>query len=302
MKPRVCLHCGVTYKPSGWKSRYCSMSCSGKRLRKSPEVRLQWMLERINKTEACWLWTGRIGFHGYGLATHLGRPMSAHRLYWQLVNGAIPAGMVLDHTCRIRHCVNPDHLRICTPRENSDLAWQRGAPPVRYPTKRKKVGRRRRTSRISSCIQCGTAFDSLRPNHVFCSKVCRYGAQRVSLAERGRLFWERVDKTETCWLWTGRLSKAGYGQASHGRGKRAGEAVSMLVRLVNFYLSHPEELILHFAALLAALWILGAVLFAAWANRIKAREQVEREKFERILQAGTTQPPRAPGFNSRRVG
>jgi hypothetical protein len=42
----------------------------------------------------------------------------AHRFVYQQLVGPIPAGMQLDHLCRVRTCVNPDHLRIVTPRQN----------------------------------------------------------------------------------------------------------------------------------------------------------------------------------------
>ena len=42
----------------------------------------------------------------------------AHRFVYQQLVGPIPAGMQLDHLCRVRTCVNPDHLRIVQPREN----------------------------------------------------------------------------------------------------------------------------------------------------------------------------------------
>lgn len=77
--------------------------------------------------------------------------------------------------------------------------------------------------------------------------------------------------------------------------------MNALLRLWAWYLEHPEELILHFAALLAGLWILGAVIFAIWQAHEERKQRAEVEKFERILQASTPKPPRAPGFNSRRV-
>jgi hypothetical protein len=42
----------------------------------------------------------------------------AHRLYYEITKGAIPAGLELDHKCRVRCCVNPDHLEPVTHTEN----------------------------------------------------------------------------------------------------------------------------------------------------------------------------------------
>lgn len=47
-----------------------------------------------------------------------GKPRRAHRVAYELLVGPIPEGLVLDHLCRVRHCVNPDHLEPVTKREN----------------------------------------------------------------------------------------------------------------------------------------------------------------------------------------
>lgn len=76
---------------------------------------------RVQKVPGgCWLWTGSIDRYGYGrgYATHL-RTDKAHRLVYILIKGEIPPGLQLDHLCRVRHCVNPDHLEPVTARTNS---------------------------------------------------------------------------------------------------------------------------------------------------------------------------------------
>src|SRR5574343_1010834 len=66
----------------------------------------------------CWLSCGAMSRDGYGMAIRDGRKSNAHRFVWERIIGAIPSGMVLDHMCRVRSCVNPDHLRVVTPRIN----------------------------------------------------------------------------------------------------------------------------------------------------------------------------------------
>lgn len=46
------------------------------------------------------------------------KAIKAHRAAWMLVNGPVPEGMVLDHICRDRACINLKHLRVVTQQEN----------------------------------------------------------------------------------------------------------------------------------------------------------------------------------------
>lgn len=77
----------------------------------------------VHKTETCWLWTGAVGSHGYGNFAVDGRRASpktvrAHKFAYEAVLGPVPAGLELDHLCRVRNCVNPDHMEPVTRREN----------------------------------------------------------------------------------------------------------------------------------------------------------------------------------------
>lgn len=67
----------------------------------------------------CWIWQ-RALTQGYGRLFHNGStyPLPAHRVVYERHKGPIPKGLHLDHLCRVRPCVNPDHLEPVTCAEN----------------------------------------------------------------------------------------------------------------------------------------------------------------------------------------
>lgn len=67
---------------------------------------------------ACWEWIGTRLRNGYGKKTFDKKNMLAHRWVWQQFFGPIAEGMVIDHICQNRGCVNPHHLRVVTQAEN----------------------------------------------------------------------------------------------------------------------------------------------------------------------------------------
>jgi hypothetical protein len=77
----------------------------------------------VEKTPSCWNWVGAgaRSERGYGrFQPVLGcrKLVQAHRFAYETLRGLIPAGLELDHLCRNRFCVNPDHLEPVTPQTN----------------------------------------------------------------------------------------------------------------------------------------------------------------------------------------
>lgn len=77
-------------------------------------VRLE---RRTDRSGDCWEWLGPKR-RGYGRIQHEGRGQRVHRVAYELVHGPIPEGLVIDHLCRNRGCVNPAHLEPVTAGEN----------------------------------------------------------------------------------------------------------------------------------------------------------------------------------------
>ncbi len=78
------------------------------------------MRAKITVTPAgCWQWTGARSSSGYGQVGISGVSKSTHRVAYELLVGAIPDGLQIDHLCRNKTCCNPVHLEPVTNRENN---------------------------------------------------------------------------------------------------------------------------------------------------------------------------------------
>lgn len=90
-----------------------------------PRERLTSLSERfwpkVSKSEGCWEWTGSKDKRGYGrIYGGVKSPLRSHRVAYELLVGPIPEGLYLDHKCHNPSCVNPDHLRPVTQKQNME--------------------------------------------------------------------------------------------------------------------------------------------------------------------------------------
>jgi hypothetical protein len=114
-KVKAMTWCSMHY--TRWKTHGDTSVCTTNRY--IPMLERFWM--KVQKGTSCWIWTGGSS-NGYGLFTESskGKTHIAHRFSYEQTVGPIPDGLHLDHRCRNRRCVNPDHLRPVTNKQNGE--------------------------------------------------------------------------------------------------------------------------------------------------------------------------------------
>jgi hypothetical protein len=116
--------------------KYCSIKC------KSNDPNRFW--SKVQKTEYCWLWIGRIDQEGYGRLDKNNKGILAHRLSYELHNGLIPNGLDVLHTCDNPKCVNPEHLWIGTHTDNMRDMFAKGRRKI-------KKGEENNNAKLTKC-------------------------------------------------------------------------------------------------------------------------------------------------------
>jgi hypothetical protein len=139
----TCKYCGKTRTPEncrlitqtngkGMRLRFLCSDCerAKDRLRKrersthggkwKPRTVEQRFWSKVDKTTSCWNWCAGKTNDGYGGFWLKGRMLAAHRVSWNIAHGddSIPDDLIVDHICRNRSCVRPDHLRLLSNVEN----------------------------------------------------------------------------------------------------------------------------------------------------------------------------------------
>lgn len=128
---RPCVECGATRRVHTWaKSERCRR-CAAKNASQSAANRLlaKTFAERIashvvTDENGCEVWTGYRYSNGYSGISWNGTQVLGHRLSYEQRVGPIPDGLVIDHLCRNKACINPAHLEPVTSGENTRRAMR----------------------------------------------------------------------------------------------------------------------------------------------------------------------------------
>jgi hypothetical protein len=109
----------------------------------------------------CWLWTKGVDKDGYGQC-HAAKVAKdnkvtrAHQLAWVMMNGSIPEGMLVCHTCDNPTCVNPKHLFLGTNRDNVHDMINKGR--VRYRKENPNTEAIVKLHGVKSCSEVAKEF------------------------------------------------------------------------------------------------------------------------------------------------
>ena len=126
----LCQECGQTRwlkypDMAGWMCRICAQKIAARAAATSnTSSTLEKFEQYVRRTDGCWEWTGHCYGNGYAAITHDRHQMLAHRWSYEHFVGHIPDGLTIDHLCRNRRCVRPDHLEPVTSGENTRRAMR----------------------------------------------------------------------------------------------------------------------------------------------------------------------------------
>lgn len=80
-------------------------------------LRIENSVTRVTET-GCWIWEKALNHLGYARIGHNGKSRPAHRVSYEAFKGPIPEGLEIDHVCKVRCCLNPEHLEAVNRMEN----------------------------------------------------------------------------------------------------------------------------------------------------------------------------------------
>jgi hypothetical protein len=121
---QIALHCDYSYRTVARQLQRAGITTD---LGRSRQQTLRERFEaKTDRSGDCHIWQGATDLNGYGKLGVQGETRGAHRLAYEWAHGDIPSGLMIDHVCSTKACVNPDHLRLVD-REGNAVA---GSPKL----------------------------------------------------------------------------------------------------------------------------------------------------------------------------
>lgn len=143
-------------------------------------------------TEHCWLWKGGKNTNGYGYFANSSNTMFAHRFSVQYYGTTINDGLVVNHICEVRCCVNPKHLNIITQKENLRLRGidQQPDSDIIIDLPKLKTKYEQCVERITECF-CGLPKDAVKEMVEIKLKQTDYLDKNLDPEEKIKGVWKR---------------------------------------------------------------------------------------------------------------
>lgn len=130
-------------------------------------------LEKVNKTDTCWLWAGSLPQGKYGRFWFNKKVQDAHRVSYELFKGTISNDLYVCHTCDNKSCVNPDHLFLGTQQDNMRDMVNKG---------KSRVGEKHELSKLVE-----NEVKEIRQKFI-------NGYRKIDLAKQYNVGWECIHK------------------------------------------------------------------------------------------------------------
>ena len=156
----------------------------------------QMVSRAVLTSDGCMEWTGHLA-RGYGYVRHNGKRTVAHRVAYELERGAIPDGMVIDHLCRNRACINPWHLEATSQAVNVRRGLKGGSVLDDGTFTCRRCGGSNAASHpgrghggtVMRCRDCDRARYEANKGRILARQKTRYEAHKDEINAKQRAKW-----------------------------------------------------------------------------------------------------------------